>query len=427
MNYKEARDYLKQVNKFGSILGLDSIKRLLAKLGNPEKDLNVVHIAGTNGKGSTAAFLQRILMEAGYSVGRYSSPAVFDYREIIRINDNYIEKDALAKIVTLIKEKNDEIVNEGFGHPTSFEVETAMALLYFKEKKCDIVIIECGMGGETDATNVFEKVLCSIITTVSLDHTQFLGENIEKITRVKAGIIKENCPVVMSYQSSETLDIVHSVARANKSQMIVCGKPHNIKTEEFKTYFEYKASDGNVYHIKLNAMGTYQIANSVTALEAALILEQQGFKLKSHIQNGLLKTIWSGRMEIISHNPMIVIDGAHNPGAVRELRNSIDLYFTNKRITFIMGVLADKDFSREAEIIADKAVKIITITPDNPRALDGKQLAATLSLYNSNVQSADSLEEALHMAKETINNNSSDMILAFGSLSYLKEFKINNE
>ena len=185
MNYSEAREYLKNVNKLGSILGLNTIKELLKRLGNPQNELKVVHIAGTNGKGSIMTFVQNILMESGYKVGRYCSPAVFNEREIIRINDEYISEEQSADLLTRIKEKCDSMYSEGLPHPTSFEIETAEALMFFKEQNCDIALIECGMGGETDATNVFEKVLCSVIATISLDHTQFLGSTIEEITKVK--------------------------------------------------------------------------------------------------------------------------------------------------------------------------------------------------------------------------------------------------
>lgn len=430
MDYYQARDYLRQVNKFGSVLGLASIKKLLQLLENPEKDLQVVHVAGTNGKGSTITFLQSILMEAGYQVGRYSSPAVFHDREIIRVNDKYIEKELLAKLITVIKEKCDEMVRQGLAHPTPFEIETAMAFMYFKEKKCDIVLVECGMGGATDATNVLDKVLCSIITTISLDHMQFLGDTIEKITKVKAGIIKEKCPVVMSEQSREAVHIVETAAKRKRAELILSQPPFNIKIKNRETSFDYTASNNVQYHITLAALGTYQIINAVTALEAALVLEKQGYQLKDGIVSGLKKALWSGRLEIISQSPLIVIDGAHNPGAVKELQQSMDLYFTNKRITFIMGVLADKDFGSEAEIIAERAVKIITVTPDNSRGLDCVVLAKTLSRYNDNVQPADSLKEAVQLALETIEDNRSDMILAFGSLSYLGELKSiveNNE
>ena len=451
MNYSEAREYLKNVNKLGSILGLNIIKELLKRLGNPQNELKVVHIAGTNGKGSIMTFVQNILMESGYKVGRYCSPAVFNEREIIRINDEYISEEQSADLLTRIKEKCDSMYSEGLPHPTSFEIETAEALMFFKEQNCDIALIECGMGGETDATNVFEKVLCSVIATISLDHTQFLGSTIEEITKVKSGIIKENCPVVMSKQTGEAESVIKKVCKQNNSKLIIPTEQdfENVEIDGLTTKVTYKASNNKEYILNLQALGTYQIKNAKTAVEVALVLykaltektnicdesdknnstgmknniNNSGNTIEKNIKKGIEKTVWPGRMEVISKEPLIIIDGAHNPGAVLELRKTLDLYFTNKRITFIMGVLSDKDFSKEAEIIADRAERIITITPNNSRGLDGHKLAETLVKYNHNVQVADSLKQAAEESIDTIKENRADMILAFGSLSYLGELK----
>ena len=451
MNYSEAREYWKNVNKLGSILGLNTIKELLKRLGNPQNELKVVHIAGTNGKGSIMTFVQNILMESGYKVGRYCSPAVFNEREIIRINDEYISEEQSADLLTRIKEKCDSMYSEGLPHPTSFEIETAEALMFFKEQNCDIALIECGMGGETDATNVFEKVLCSVIATISLDHTQFLGSTIEEITKVKSGIIKENCPVVMSKQTGEAESVIKKVCKQNNSKLIIPTEQdfENVEIDGLTTKVTYKASNNKEYILNLQALGTYQIKNAKTAVEVALVLDKaltektnicdesdknngtgmknninnSGNTIEKNIKKGIEKTVWPGRMEVISKEPLIIIDGAHNPGAVLELRKTLDLYFTNKRITFIMGVLSDKDFSKEAEIIADRAERIITITPNNSRGLDGHKLAETLVKYNHNVQVADSLKQAAEESIYTIKENRADMILAFGSLSYLGELK----
>lgn len=451
MNYSEAREYLKNVNKLGSILGLNTIKELLKRLGNPQNELKVVHIAGTNGKGSIMTFVQNILMESGYKVGRYCSPAVFNEREIIRINDEYISEEQSADLLTRIKEKCDSMYSEGLPHPTSFEIETAEALMFFKEQNCDIALIECGMGGETDATNVFEKVLCSVIATISLDHTQFLGSTIEEITKVKSGIIKENCPVVMSKQTVEAESVIKKVCKQKNSKLIIPTEQdfENVEIDGLRTKVTYKASNNKEYILNLQTLGTYQIKNAKTAVEVALVLDKaltektnicdesdknnstgmknninnSGNTIEKNIKKGIEKTVWPGRMEVISKEPLIIIDGAHNPGAVLELRKTLDLYFTNKRITFIMGVLSDKDFSKEAEIIADRAERIITITPNNSRGLDGHKLAETLVKYNHNVQVADSLKQAAEESIYTIKENRADMILAFGSLSYLGELK----
>lgn len=423
MNYEEAREYLRQVNIYGSVLGLDTIKELFRRLGDPHKELKVVHVAGTNGKGSTITFLQSILMEAGYKVGHYSSPAVFDYREIIKVDDQMIDEDSLAEHISNIKEKCDEMVADGMKHPTPFEIETAMAFMHLKKQQCDICLVECGMGGETDATNVFDKVLCSVITNISLDHMQFLGNTVTDIAKIKSGIIKESCPIVMAEQLPAVIDVIKSVAKDKKTNLIIASAPLEKINKACSNIFKYTTSEGKNINASLKMLGTYQFKNAAVAVEVALILEKQGFDISDSIVNGLEKAVWPGRMEIIKDNPLFIIDGAHNPEAVKELSKTIDLYFTNKRIAFIMGVLSDKDFNAEAELIASRATHIITVTPNNPRALEAERLKDTLSLYNSNVTKADTLGEAASKALDLVDNNQTDMIIAFGSLSYLGELK----
>ena len=370
MNYEEAREYLESTNKYGSVLGLDTIKELLKRLDNPQDKLNVVHFAGTNGKGSTMAYLESILILAGYSVGKYNSPAVFDEREIITVDKTPMSEKDIAKYIGEIKEICDQMVKEGLNHPTRFEIETAMAFAFFADMDLDICLIECGMGGRDDATNVFDKILLAVITSISLDHTKELGETIEEIKENKEGIIKTGCPVI------------------------------------------YAGTFGSIDDI-----------NKETAIRAAGELQKQGFKLKKFINDGIEQTFWPGRMETICENPLFIIDGAHNPGAVLKLRDYIDLHFTNKRITFIMGVLADKDFVEEASIIGNKATKIYTITPNNSRGLDSNRLADIMRENNSNVVASETIDEAVRQAFTEVKNNESDMIIAFGSLSILKDIK----
>ena len=370
MNYKEAREYLESTNKYGSVLGLDTIKELLKRLDNPQDSLDVVHFAGTNGKGSTMAYLESILICAGYSVGKYSSPAVFDEREIITVDKTPISEEDVAKYITTIKDICDQMVADGLAHPTRFEIETAMAFCFFKDLDLDICLIECGMGGRDDATNVFEKPLLAVITSISLDHTKELGETVEEIRQNKEGIIKKDCPVVYA-----------------------------------------------------GTLGSIDDINRETATRAAGELQNQGFKLKKYIDEGIEQTFWPGRMETICENPLFIIDGAHNPGAILKLRDYIDLHFTNKRITFIMGVLADKDYSEEASIIGNKATKIYTITPNNSRGLDSNRLASVMRENNSNVVASKTIGEAIRQAFTEVKNNESDMIIAFGSLSILKDIK----
>ena len=370
MYYTEAKEYLDSTNKYGSVLGTETIKELLKRLGNPQDKLNVVHFAGTNGKGSTMAYLESILLCAGYSVGKYSSPAVFDEWEIITVDQTPISEEDVATYVEKIKPICDEMVKDGLNHPTRFEIETALAFSFFADLDLDICLIECGMGGRDDATNVFEKILLAVITSISLDHTSELGETIEEIKENKEAIIKKDCPAVYA-----------------------------------------------------GTLGSIDDINQETAIHAAEELQKQGFKLKKFIDEGIANTYWPGRMETICENPLFIIDGAHNPGAILKLRDYIDLHFTNKRITFIMGVLADKDYSEEASIIGSKATKIYTITPNNNRGLSAHSLAETIGEYNSEVTSTNRISEAVEEAYRSVKNGESDMIIAFGSLSILKDIK----
>ena len=370
MNYKEAKEYLESTNKYGSVLGLNTIKELLKRLDNPQDKLKVVHFAGTNGKGSTMAYLESILLCTGYSVGKYNSPVVFEERENITIDKTPISEKDMAKYIAIIKRVSEEMVSDGLSHPTRFEIETAMAFMFFAEADLDVCLIECGMGGRDDATNVFDDKLLAVITNISLDHTKELGETIEEIKENKEAIIKNNCPVVYS-----------------------------------------------------GTMGSIEEINQETAIRAADELQKQGFKLKKFVDEGIAETYWPGRMETICEEPLFIIDGAHNPGAVLKLRDYIDLHFTNKTITFIMGVLADKDFAEEANIIGKKATKIYTITPNNSRGLSASRLSDVISEYNDNVVATKSIEEAVESAVRDVQTKESDMIIAFGSLSILRDIK----
>ena len=424
MNYSEARKFVEETTKYGSILGLETIKTLLDELGNPQDKVKIVHVAGTNGKGSVFTFVQNVLLKAGYHVGRYASPAVFEYREIIQFDGKNITEEEFAKYMTNVKSACDRMVSQGKHHPTSFEVETALAYLYFSNKPCDIVLIETGMGGETDATNVEKEALCSVITSISLDHMQFLGNTVEEIAKVKAGIIKENSDVVVSNQDKSIINVIESQAAVKNSKVVVANEPYNIKIDGYITSFDYVTANDKKLSVKISMMGAYQLINACTAIETLEIFRSKGYDITDeNIIEGMKNAKWPGRMEVVKEQPLIVIDGAHNPGAAIKLKESIEMYFTNKRIAFIMGVLADKDYSEEIKIVALLAKKIFTITPDNKRALNGEALALAVADSNKNVTFEPTLEEAVKEAENLYKNNEIDMILAFGSLSYLGDLK----
>ena len=407
MNFEEAKNLIDGLNRFGSVLGLDNIYELLSRLDNPQDKLKVIHVAGTNGKGSTIAYISAILKEAGYKVGKYTSPVVFDYLEKYQINDNNISQDIFTKLVAKTMKAVNDMVSEGKGQPTIFEVETAMAYLYFYEQQCDVAVIETGMGGDMDATNVCKKVLASVIVSISLDHTGFLGSTLAEIAGHKAGIIKHGCPVVLYGQSEEVTEVVRARAEELEAPLII--------------------SEANYESLVPPLEGVHQIRNLSVAIEVIEQLKEQGFDIDMNaVRNGLANTTWHGRFEKIGDNPLFIIDGAHNPDAVKQLKATLIHDYQQTKWIFIMGVLADKDFATETAMLKGMAKAVITVTPNNPRALAAEKLAAVVkaSEVAENVYVADSIERAVEQAVTMCKELEGDRgILAFGSLSYLGALK----
>lgn len=423
MNYKEARKYIDEALKKGSILGLDNITHLMNMLGDVQDQLRVIHIAGTNGKGSTAAYLESILSEAGYKVGRYTSPAVFDYLEIFKINSVNINEDEYASIMTKIANAIEQMKERGYESPTAFEIETALAYVYFYQNKCDFAIIETGLGGRYDATNVINNTLVSVITSISMDHMQFLGNTIEEIAGNKAGIIKNHSTVISSQQEEKALNVIKNEAKLNDSECRVANEASFVVFTPNCTKFKYTSTNGNSYeNIETVMLGTFQPTNVCTAIEAAEFLDHKGYKIsKNQMIEGIKKTIWHGRFEKINDQPLMYFDGGHNPGAAENIRRSVEIYFTNKKIVYIIGVLADKDYTQVLELTAPLADIIYTITPDNKRALNGQELRDTALIYNKNVFYSETIQEAVKSAEESAGEDG--VVLIFGSLSYLNDVK----
>lgn len=422
MNYEESRKYIQDASSRGSVLGLDNIVNLMNKLGNVQDSLKVVHIAGTNGKGSTSAYITQILIEAGYTVGRYTSPAVFDYMEMFTINNINISEDEYAVNMTIIKKAIDEMEAEHMTLPTPFEIETALAYLYFYRNKCDIAIIETGMGGRLDATNIVKSPLVSVLTSISKDHSRFLGETLEEITFNKAGIIKKNCPVVSAIQCDEAAKVIKEEAIKNNSKLIVCNELQNVRFNNDKTYGRY-VGISNEFNVETSMLGTFQIHNIPTAIETILALKSEGFFIyKENIENGIKNASISGRCERINDTPAIYIDGGHNPGAALNLKNTLEMYFTNRKLVYIIGVLADKDYDTVLSVTGGFANHIITVTPpDNARSLDGRELLKTVLKYNTSAEYADDLEKAVNRGIECAGDDG--VLFVFGSLSYLGRIK----
>ena len=421
MNYEEAVAYAGELMKKKNIvLGLGTMKELLHRLGDPQNELSFLHIAGTNGKGSILAMVASICQAAGYLVGRYNSPSVFTYCEKIQVNGESISEADVARLMTKVREASDAMEEDGFPHPTSFETETAVSFLYFKEKKCDLVALETGMGGETDATNVVTTTQVSILASISMDHMQFLGNTLEEIAKVKGGIIKPGRPVAMTGQNPEVEAVIQGIAEEKQAPLIISRPEQAVirSADHTGTVFDYK----EFQNVKLSLLGKYQVINACTALEVVEILRGLGYDIRQQaVLEGMAGVKWPGRFQMLMDRPVFLIDGAHNPEAAVRLRDSIELYFSGRKISYIMGILADKDYEEIVRITVPLAQKIYTVTPGSPRALGAEALRDCVlkSGFTGKVKAELSVKQAVFDA--LLSAKEDEIIIAFGSLSYLSE------
>lgn len=355
MNYQEAIDYIHERGQFGSKLGLERISNLCERLGNPQKQLKFIHVAGTNGKGSTTAYISNILKEAGYKVGTYISPFVHTFYERIQINGENIAPDDLAFHTTKAAGLEPLI--------TEFELVTAIGFSYFAEQNCDYVVLEVGLGGRFDATNVIDAPEVAVLTAIDIDHTEYLGNTIDKIAFEKCGIIKEGCKVaIYPSQKQAAIDIIGRVCKERNVKAFYAHKGEIVGQSIEGTVFAY---NGEQFEIGL--LGAHQVLNASTAMQAIACLNDASVTLE-HIKNGLKKTRFSGRFELIHKNPWVIIDGAHNDSGSNVLADALETYFPNKDITIVLGMLADKEYEKCIARLAPLAKRLILTKPDNPRA-----------------------------------------------------------
>ena len=411
---------MRGLNSYGIVPGLSNIKNLCGKLGDPQDRLQVVHIAGTNGKGSVLAFVSNILQCAGYRVGRYVSPAIFEEREIIQINQRPISREKLCRYTERVKKACEELAAEGKPHPTRFEFETALAFLYFAESDCQVAVLETGMGGRQDATNVITRPAVCVFASISMDHMKFLGNTLEQIGEEKAGIIKPGCPVVTMNQDPSVMAVLEQKAGEMGCSLKVAheGLATRVRYGVERQRFDCRG----MKDLEIHLAGKHQISNAVLALEVIRTLterETEPFCVgEKAIRQGLSQTRWPGRLQVIGKKPLFLADGAHNEEGARKLADSIRFYFTNRRIIYIIGVLKDKEYEKILAETYAYADQIITVTtPDNPRALPAYELARAAREYHPRVTAAGSLEEAVEMAYLLAGKE--DVIISFGSLSYL--------
>ncbi len=415
MNFQESMEYMEQLNERGSVLGLINIQRLLEILENPQNQVPVIHVAGTNGKGSTIAFMESILLEAGFHVGKYISPTVFSYLERFQIDGRYMDEADFAKYLTKVQQAVLQMeASEGL-FPTAFEVETAVAFLYCKDK-ADIMLLETGMGGRLDSTNVVDKPLCTVLASISMDHMQFLGNTIEEIAREKAGILRTGVACI-SNPANERVEQVLRNACEEVGAVYQTGKAIIQSVDTDGTTFVFQNTQ---YEIHL--LGAYQVDNAVTAIMAVQAAARVlGRPIdEAVIEVGLRKTKWAARLEKISEKPDFYVDGAHNIDACICLRQAVETYFTNRKKIYIIGVLKDKEYEKMMALLAPTADAIFTVTPENSRGLSAEVLADVCGRYCAHTICVGDLAKAVAQAKEFAKPyGEAAVILAFGSLSYI--------
>ncbi|MBQ9979828.1 MAG: folate family ECF transporter S component [Oscillospiraceae bacterium] len=413
MKYQQVMEYLRDALVLGSVPGLDSIVRLTDEMDSPQKGLSFVHVAGTNGKGSTCTYIAEILKAAGYKVGLYTSPYIRDFSERIQVNGVPISQGEIEICGGKVIAAAERMVAQGFAKPTVFELTTAMGFEHFKNCGCDIVVLEVGLGGRLDATNVIDSPALSVITAIDLDHTELLGDTVEKIALEKAGIIKTGRPVVMAGQSAQAVNAVKGVCM-EKGCALTLSRPETVEIKSCGMdglVFDY----GDFKDLRSGLFGLYQTQNAATAIEAALALRAQGYAItEQHIRAGLEKAFIPGRLEILSKNPPVVIDGAHNPQGAAALKESLEAAFPNKKFRFVMGALADKDYKGAIDTVAHLAERFYTVTPAGPRALQAEALAEEIKRHGIAATTCNDMMGALTAALNSADENT--VVCVFGSL-----------
>ncbi|MDO4482327.1 MAG: folylpolyglutamate synthase/dihydrofolate synthase family protein [Bacillota bacterium] len=381
-----------EFNRFGSIPGLERVSELLERLGNPHRDLNVIHVGGTNGKGSVCRYVYSVLQEAGYRAGLFISPYIEDFTERIEYNGKQIDPEDLYRITENVTCRAAEMVADGFDSPTEFEVLTAIAFCYYRDKKADPVVLEVGLGGIGDSTNVVEKPLVSCITSVSMDHMDFLGDTLGMIAREKAGIIKSGCPLVYFSDNEEVSAVIEGRAKELNAGSFNCsGVKTVIASENMRSTVFSAVIDGESFEsIRLSMPGRHQINNAVCALKTVQILRNEhGYSITDEaLKAGMSAAVQPGRIEIISEDPLVVLDGSHNEDSIRALTEWAEGCFeADDRLLVVTGILKDKEYVKIGKMLADMGSDFIVTEPDNPRKLDGEKYKEVLERFTEGKKS----------------------------------------
>lgn len=427
ITYAEALDYIYNLTKYGIKLGLKNITYLLFLLGNPHQKLNIIHIAGTNGKGSTAAIISSILQSDGFKVGLYTSPHLVDFTERMKINFQSISEKKVCELLERIKPYIEEVAHtSGYNHPTFFEVITAMAFLYFYEEKVDFLVLEVGLGGRLDATNVCQPLI-SVITKIDYDHMDKLGNSLREIAREKGGIIKSRGIVITSNQYDEAYDEIKKIAGKKNSLFFSIGKEINyeIKKSDIKgSIFNLKGIYNDYKNLYISLLGKHQVDNAAIAVTAIEVLKIRGLNIsKKAIREGLEKVKWEGRLEIIQYDPLLILDGAHNLNGVKIVRQALEEIFSYDKIILVLAIFSDKDYKKMIQVISPIADLIITTKAKNPRATPPQIIAQKAAQYISQdrIIVTEDIPQAIKCALS--NSHKDDLICITGSLYAIGEAK----
>ena len=416
MMLQQATDYIHSKFRKGAVPGLDRVRQLLGMLGNPEKKLKFIHIAGTNGKGSTAAMTASILTKAGYRTGLFTSPFIYRFHERIQLSGEQISDEDLVEVVEYVRNFAETMAEQ----PTEFELVVGIAMEYYARKQADIVVLEVGMGGEKDATNAIEVPEVAVITNIGLDHTDALGNTLEEIARAKAGIFKENGSAVV-YRGTPGVEAVYDE---------VC-RERNVKLRraDFDSLRRVSHSlEGQVFDcgdrkgLELPLLGDHQLHNAAVVLAVADTLMEQGWKItEEHIRQGMKEVSWPGRFDIVSRDPLFIIDGGHNPQCIEALVKNIRDYLAGRRVIALVGVLADKDYGEMFRPVMELVERFVCVTPDSPRKLEAKLLAEYLRNNGAEACGYDAMPEGVAEALELAGKDG--VVLCFGSLYSIGDIK----
>ena len=410
MTYEEAIKYIHSINWEFCKPGLERIGELCERLGHPEKKLRFIHVAGTNGKGSFCSMTESVLRAAGYKTGLYTSPYIREFNERMQICGENISNAELTELTEYIKPIADSMTDK----PTEFELITALAFEYFARNNCDVVVLEAGLGGRLDSTNIISDPVLSVITGIALDHTAILGDTVEKIAAEKAGIIKPGVPVVFGGEDESAARVIKEKADEKGSEFIRVdyAKLKNINATLEETAFDY----GLHTCISINLLGLYQPKNAAVVLNAVDTLNKYGFEISEEaIREGLKSAVWHARFEKVSAEPLIIFDGAHNPQGIEQAVRSIKHYFGENKVYLLTGVLKDKNYTEIAKMLSTVADRAFTLTPDSPRALSAEEYAEVLGSVGIDASAFGSIEKALGAAKSAAAESGKPLI-CLGSL-----------